>query len=117
MPVIAPSLLRDGQDQSPEDAMKRFRLLANTTVEGEWDRCCATHRLDIPDTAKQYDLETCALAIQAARDGLGIALGRKPLIDQLPASGALVLPFAISKVGNASYFVVSRDADMGSDVM
>lgn len=116
VPVVAPSLLRDGQGQVPEDAMKRFRLLANTTVEYEWDNWCAAHGLDIPDKAKRYDLETYELTIQAARDGLGIALGRKPLIDQLLASGELVQPFPISKLGNASYFVVRRDADMRSDV-
>ena len=43
--------------------------------------------------------------IQAAVNGQGVALGRKPLVDDLIAQRRLVAPFSGSVVSPRSYFV------------
>ena len=116
VPVAAPGYLDDKPANTPQAALKSARILSNTTVAGEWDHWCAARGLEPPDEAARYNLETYELTIQAARDGLGLALGRKPLIDPLIASGDLVAPFDVENAGNASYYVVSSDAVLRSDV-
>jgi LysR family glycine cleavage system transcriptional activator len=44
--------------------------------------------------------------IQAAISGQGVALGRKPLVNDLVRSGALVVPFKETVVGTRAYFVI-----------
>ncbi len=116
VPVVAPGYFEEHLSENLQDSLQTSRVLANTTVENEWDIWCAARELKAPDTEARYNLETYELTIQAARDGMGIALGRKPLIEPLLASGELVQPFQVSNVGNASYFVVRNDTALRSDV-
>jgi LysR family glycine cleavage system transcriptional activator len=47
--------------------------------------------------------------IQAAIAGQGVALGRRPLVNELLRSGALVSPFKKALVGTRAYYVVASD--------
>ncbi len=116
VPVMAPSLLASLECETLAQAFRKTRVLANTTVEGEWDKWCTARDLAPPDPGRFYNLETYELTIQAACDGLGIALGRKPLVDPLLDSGALVQPFATPEISDTSYYVVHRGTTMSSDV-
>lgn len=116
VPVAAPSLVEKLDCDSLGAALRKTRALVNTTVEDEWDSWCAARRIPPPDASRRYSLETYELTVQAARDGLGIALGRKPLIDPLLASGALLQPFQTPDIDNTAYYMVRRDEPMTSDV-
>lgn len=126
VPVAAPGLLEEhgisrehagtSLEAAIEAAFKTTRVLVNTTVEGEWDAWCAARGITPPDALDRYNLETYELTVQAARDGLGIALGRKPLIDPLLTSGELVQPFPSPDREEVSYFILRRDEPMKSDV-
>ena len=54
------------------------------------------------------------LAMEAARRGYGIALGRTPLFDAEIASGQLVRLFDQSVASGWSYWLVTMDADFQS---
>lgn len=116
VPVIAPTLRDTLECETLTEAFQKTRVLANTTVEGEWHRWCAARDLMPPDQGQLYYLETYELTIQAACDGLGIALGRKPLVDPLLLSGALVEPFETPEISDSGYYIVHRNTAMNSDV-
>ncbi|MEP4199186.1 MAG: LysR substrate-binding domain-containing protein [Aliishimia sp.] len=80
-----------GRD-TPRD-LNGTQILVNTTLPNEWADWCKRHKIDLPDNVQRFNLETYELTINAARDGLGIALGRRPMIDDLIAKGELHLPF------------------------
>lgn len=116
VPVAAPGSMDPSVSMRPEDALKNNRLLVNTTVEGEWDMWCATRGITLPEDTQRYNLATYELTVQAARDGLGIALGRKPLVDHLLASGDLVQAFEARDLNDTYYYIVRRDEPMRLDV-
>jgi len=116
VPVVAPNFLDASDQGNLEKVLGKSRALVNTTLEGEWDTLCSACGVTPPAQSKRYNLETYELTIQAARDGLGIALGRRPLVDPLLESGELVAPVELPDVGNMSYFVVRREGSMRSDV-
>ena len=116
VPVMAPALRDTVKAISLEALLQNSRVLANATVEGEWDKWCAARGLKAPEQERRYNLDTYELSIQAACDGLGLALGRRPLVDPLLEAGALVQPFETARVNDASYFVLHRDEPMSSDV-
>jgi LysR family glycine cleavage system transcriptional activator len=49
------------------------------------------------------------LAIQATIDGLGVALGRTPLVEADIAAGRLVVPFDVVLPDEAGYYVVAPE--------
>ena len=51
--------------------------------------------------------------IQAAIGGQGVALGRRPLVNDLIKSGALVVPFKQTLVGSRAYFIVESRLSAG----
>ncbi len=116
VPVVAPGVLAPSTSVKPGDILKNSRLLENTTVEGEWDIWCAARGIVIPDTVQRYKLATYELTVQAARDGLGIALGRKPLVDHFLAAGDLEQAFQARDVHDTSYYILRRDEPMRLDV-
>lgn len=116
VPVAAPGSLAPCGPMIPEEVLKNSRLLENTTVEGEWDMWCAARGIVIPESVPRYKLATYELTVQAARDGLGVALGRKPLIDHFLASGDLEQAFEAPDLNDTSYYIVRRDEPMRLDV-
>lgn len=116
VPVIAPRLWKSLKCRTLEQAIGRARVLVNTTVPEEWGRFCEARKIPLPPAARCFNLETYELTIQAACDGLGIALGRKPLIDNLVESRELIVPFATEENRSSGYFVVRRSEEMRSDV-
>ncbi|NNF76836.1 MAG: hypothetical protein HKN05_02295, partial [Rhizobiales bacterium] len=64
--------------------------------------------LDFGPELRRFVLESYELTVAACQDGLGVALGRRPLIDPLLESGELVQPFEDAKASTLGYFLVSR---------
>lgn len=116
VPVAAPGSIATSNPAIPEEVLKNTRLLENTTVEGEWDLWCAARGIVIPENVQRYKLATYELTVQAARDGLGMALGRRPLIDHFLVSGDLEQTFEARDLNDTSYYIVGRDEPMRLDV-
>lgn len=115
-PVMSRDLAAGLKDATLPEVLKSQRILVNTTVDGEWDRWCAARGIERPSAEQRYNLETYELTIQGAQDGLGIALGRRPLIEPLLDMGVLVAPFDISDADQIAYYVLRSDIPMRSDV-
>lgn len=116
VPVMSHKLADELKETPLPEVLKTQRLLANSTVDAEWDAWCQARGYEPPETSQRYSLETYELTIQAAQDGLGIALGRRPLVDPLLSAGILVAPFDVPDADNIGYFVARASASMRSDV-
>ncbi len=91
-PVISPRLLREGDGlRRPEDLLRHTLLLTRNPVD--WTIWAEAAGLDL-SSARTIQLTDYNIAIQAALDGQGVAMGRALLVRELLRSGRLVEPFA-----------------------
>jgi DNA-binding transcriptional LysR family regulator len=106
-PVCAPSLLgRELPLCSPQDLF-RHTLIECDAAEAEdgefsWSAWLARLGLRQTGAARQLRFSHFGLALSAAIDGLGVALGRSPMVDAELAAGRLVRPFGKKVAAKAS---------------
>lgn len=106
-PVCAPSLLA-------RVPLTRIADLAHHTIlhcparRTAWDDwlAIAHHSRVVP--VQSLELEHLYFCLQAAVDGIGVAMGYSPLVAPDLASGRLVAPFGDVMLGTPGYFVITR---------
>jgi DNA-binding transcriptional LysR family regulator len=87
VPVCAPVIY--GRVRSLTD-IDEAPLIHVTTTKDDWSAWAkATGRLQ-PDPGKGLRFDTIQMAFQAACQGLGVVIGRKPLVDEELRAGSLV---------------------------
>ncbi|WP_429500058.1 transcriptional regulator GcvA [Robbsia andropogonis] len=106
LPVCSPALLERIPIRSPDDLAKHVLLHSDTRPDA-W-----LHWLDVAGaktkSRKRQSFDHFYLTLQAAVDGLGVALGPLPLIDDELASGRLVAPLAGPQRDARGYWWVAR---------
>lgn len=110
-PVCAPSLLKGPHAlRSPADLADQTLITVSRTPEGwpDWlqaarDRGWAVEGVD-PDRGLRFD--TIQLAMTAAIEGMGVVIGRRPLVDAYLQSGLLVSPFDLTVTSKLAYWLV-----------
>lgn len=110
LPVCAPALA--DSLRRPTD-LKSHMLLRVTHAPGDWTswlNAAGLERLQ----AKGPEFELYAQALQAATDGLGVAMGIRPYIDDDLAAGRLVAPFSV-KVSNGKQWYLVYRAERGDE--
>jgi DNA-binding transcriptional LysR family regulator len=106
-PVCSPSLLNGGSSlRSPSD-LTRYPLIECEAAEAEdiefgWSTWLDRFGLDGAPGTRRLRFSHFGVALSAAVDGLGVALGRSPMVDAELAAGRLVRPFAKRVVAKAS---------------
>lgn len=112
LPVCSPAFAEANPVRAPDD-LKSLPLLIADTRPGSWDRWfAAAGEGGIGDEVALRRFDHFYLALQAAIDGLGFALGPLPLIEEDLAGGRLVVPLAGPKLSAAPYcWAVSPAAD------
>ncbi|WP_417601784.1 LysR substrate-binding domain-containing protein [Pararhodobacter oceanensis] len=115
-PVCAPDLLqRDPQLRGIAD-LSRHTLLADTIVDiggnsPTWSFWAEQTGQTMPEPARVRQFGQANMVVQAAIQGLGVALGREPLINEALAEGSLVRPFGKAVDSQYGYwFVCSKPA-------
>lgn len=114
-PVCAPQLASKlSESTASSEVFANLRLIHDTTMDFDptfptWAAWMAARGLRMP-TGRTLQINASALAIEAAINGQGIALGRGALVAEDLASGRLVRPFATAE-GDAektefAYYVV-----------
>ncbi|WP_322045816.1 transcriptional regulator GcvA [Paraburkholderia sp. J67] len=106
LPVCSPALLKRVPIQSAND-LARHVLLHSDTRPDAWRTWLATAGVKAKCRKKQ-SFDHFYLALQAAVDGLGVALGPLPLLDEELASGRLVTPLAGPHLDARGYWWVAR---------
>jgi LysR family glycine cleavage system transcriptional activator len=105
-PVCSPALGK--RLKRPED-LKGVTLLRVTHAADDWPRWFKAVGLSgLHPTGAKFDYY--GHAQQAAADGIGVAIGVRPYIDDDLAAGRLVTPFAQSVPKDAGWYLVYRAA-------
>ncbi len=111
-PVCSPDLARKEPElRLPED-LRRATILHVTTITEDWAAWLkASGNADIP-SGRALRFDTIQLALEAAMQVLGVAIGRRPLIDDDLAAGRLVKLFDPVILGSTSYWLVGASESM-----
>jgi LysR family glycine cleavage system transcriptional activator len=99
-PRLASSLKRPGDLKGPT----LLRVAHSPDDWPSWLKAAGVTRI----TARGTEFEFYGQALQAAVDGLGIAMGIRPYIDDDLAAGRLVAPFALSVPKDMRWYLVYR---------
>jgi DNA-binding transcriptional LysR family regulator len=104
VPVCAPERYRQFKDLDIEDVP----LIHVTSVSEDWARWCEATGRRAPDQARGLRFDTIYMAFEAAARGLGVAIGRRPLVDAELSSGALVALWEHEVTCATAYWLVAR---------
>lgn len=91
--------------------LSRCNLIEVTSQHDEWMNWHSWFS-EVGETGNaepnQLTFNTYALAVQAACDGMGVALGWRHLVDRQLASGTLIRPLSATVRTGSGYFLLSR---------
>jgi LysR family transcriptional regulator, glycine cleavage system transcriptional activator len=110
-PVCSPALLTGKRPlRRPED-LRDHVLLHNTNNSDDWRLWLTASGLPA-DISKQPGItfDLILMTVQAAIDGIGIAMGRTSYVQDDIAKGRLVVPFKITLPADAGFYLVSPEA-------
>jgi LysR family transcriptional regulator, glycine cleavage system transcriptional activator len=111
-PVCSPALLNGKRPlRTPEDLRDHVLLHTGASNSDDWRLWLTAAGLPT-DISKQpgitFDLSL--MTVQAAVDGIGVAMGRTSYVQDDIAKGRLVVPFNITLPADAGFYLVSREA-------
>lgn len=106
-PVCAPAMLKGRYPLKKPEDLKRHTLLHDEMRE-DWRMWLEAAGVKGIDPARGPGFDDSALLIQAAIDGMGVALGRSALVKGDIAAGRLVKPFALILRAQFAYYVTCK---------
>src|ERR1700716_2195515 len=110
--VCSPALLTgDKPLRCPEDLANRTLLHSSGGYDDDWRPWI--NAAGVPaNISKQPGLtfDLILMTVQAAIDGIGVAMGRTSYVEADIAKGRLVLPFKITLPADAGFYLVSPEA-------
>lgn len=106
MPVCAPSLLKGPNGLKKPVDLRRFNLLHIASFPDDWQVWLTAAGVKGVDSSRGVSFDFALAAYQAAMDGLGVALGRNPLVEPDPKAGRLVVPFEFKRSSDFAYYLV-----------
>lgn len=113
VPVCSPAYLeRTGQIETAADFLQRTLLFCNGEP-GEWSTWLCNEGLSSDVGGHWLELDTRSSTLSAAKEGLGICIGRRPYIDDALADGSLVMPANRPLSTGYSYYLVATKPSVG----
>src|SRR5215469_13698369 len=109
-PVCSPALLFGKKPlRTPED-LRDHVLLHTTTYDDDWRQWLTAAGLP-SDLSKPPGItfDLMLMTVQAAIDGIGVAMGRTSYVQDDIAKGRLVAPFNITLPSDAGFYLVSPE--------
>ena len=117
VPVCTPAYRTTLIDAEGNIDLRRATLLHVTTASEDWRAWLDARGIDDIEVKGGLRFDTIQLAFEAAIAGLGVALGRKPLVDHDLATAALVEISPDAVAAETAYWLVSsEEADRRSDL-
>jgi LysR family glycine cleavage system transcriptional activator len=109
-PVCSPALLSGAKPlRRPEDLV-HHTLLHTTVSREDWQLWLTAAGLPVSLALRRgLSFDVGFMALQAAIDGLGVALGRSRLVDADIIAGRLVVPFDLILPADAGYYIVAPE--------
>jgi LysR family transcriptional regulator, glycine cleavage system transcriptional activator len=111
-PVCSPSLRQKLGSPSNAEALSGAPLIHLTSVSADWHHWFRSSGMEAPASIEGgLRVDTMQMAFDAAARGLGVALGRHPLVDDDIESGRLV-PLVDQTIPSGScYWLVTSETD------
>jgi LysR family glycine cleavage system transcriptional activator len=108
-PVCSPSLLRgDKALRTPEDL--KDHVLLHTNNSDDWRLWLTAAGLPAGISRQPgMTFDMTFMTVQAAIDGMGVAMGRTSYVQDDITKGRLVVPFKIALTANAGFYLVSPE--------
>ena len=110
VPVCAPALLAQFEGDTIEKMLRHAPLVHVTTAAEDWDWWFLQSGMKAGEGQQALKFDTIRMAIDAASQGLGIALGRRPLVDHEIATGRLIEIGGPPRQGSTCYWLVGEEA-------
>jgi LysR family glycine cleavage system transcriptional activator len=109
-PVCSPTLLRAAKPlRRPED-LEHHTLLHASVSREDWHLWLTAAGLPVALAQRRgLNFDQSFMALQAAMDGLGVALGRSRLVEADIAAGRLVMPFDVVLPSDAGFYIVAPE--------
>lgn len=104
-PVCSPALL-DADRPLGEPADLRHHTLLHDDMREDWRMWLMAAGVEGVDPTRGPGFSQSSMVVQAAIEGLGVALGRSVLVADDLAAGRLVKPFDVSLSARYGYYVV-----------
>lgn len=101
-PVCRPDYLKGAADDS---ALRRHRLIVHMNYREEWPEWAQAHGVEPPSLDGALALEGSEQILVAAAEGLGIGIGRRPLVDAWLEDGRLIAPFGSADESGCAYYL------------
>jgi LysR family transcriptional regulator, glycine cleavage system transcriptional activator len=118
VPVCSPAYRDSLVDGAGTIDLRRATLLHVTPASEDWQAWFDARGIDESAPGGGLRFDTIQLAFEAASAGLGVALGRRPLVDRDLATGALVALSPDAMVAETAYWLVSSEgADRRPDLI
>ncbi len=108
-PVCSPRLLDGPHPLGRPADLASHTLLHVVGFREDWQVWLTAAKVDGVDPSSGLRFDLIVNALQAAIDGLGVALGRTALVQGDLAAGRLIAPFDISLPIEAAYYVVAPE--------
>lgn len=113
-PVCSPALLREiGRDGSDAERLARFvriRTYFYSLYQDDWPAWLEAAGHSQVRFAGEAVFQLQVTSQSAAIEGVGLAIGRTPLVNRELARGTLVEPFSVRVTSNSSYYLASTTA-------
>ena len=106
-PVCAPSLLKGPKALRKPTDLKNHTLLHVSTFRDDWQVWLTAANVKGVDPSRGVLFDLALASIQAAIDGVGVALGHRPLVAADLKAGRLVAPFDVALPSDSAYYVVA----------
>jgi LysR family glycine cleavage system transcriptional activator len=106
-PVCAPSLIKGKNALRKPADLARFTLLHMTNQRDDWRLWLTAAGAKNVDPARGPVFDHAMTVLQAAMDGLGVAIGHRPLVERDIEAGRLVAPFDMVLPIDAGYYLVA----------
>jgi LysR family glycine cleavage system transcriptional activator len=105
MPVCAPGYLDPASEAPMLEVLSAVRLIVNGSFPDEWEEWARARGLTPPALGGSVTLDAMEQALQVAESGHGLAMGRRPVVDDRLARGALIAPFGGANPTGAAYYL------------
>lgn len=116
LPVCSPALLSRLPLREPQD-LRQHTLLHTTSLPRVWPDWLATAQVYGLSPAATLTFDHFYLTLQAAIDGMGIAMGPTSLVSDDLAAGRLVAPFNGPRLPSRSYCTYVPEERSADDVV